>query len=122
MMTPELPRVLMHEYRCPRCGFRWLQERFVEREICIQCQKWPVKSQGSEMIELGLRVPHPAIEPPRLACLICGRRGDNLVAMQEHACEHGYELEDHRRVTRRKTENAWIFTMPDGVDWLEARE
>jgi hypothetical protein len=56
----------------------------------------------------------------KLRCMICGHRGSDLVAMQEHVVEHGYRLEDHRNVTRREIEGGYVWTMPDGVDWLEA--
>lgn len=39
----------------------------------------------------------------RLTCLICGERGTDLIAMQEHAFEHGYTSEDHQQVTRRNS-------------------
>jgi len=59
----------------------------------------------------------------RLKCLICGHEDNNLVAIQEHAMdEHGYAQDDHRRAARRQTEEgAWIYTMPDGIEWLMAK-
>jgi len=57
-----------------------------------------------------------------LKCLICGHTENNLVALQEHAMDfHGYTQADHRRVSRRIVEHGYIWTMPDGVDWMEAR-
>jgi hypothetical protein len=54
--------------------------------------------------------------------MICGHQGGGLIAMQEHAMEeHGYTQEDHRRNTARNPKtNVWIYSFPDGVDWLYA--
>jgi hypothetical protein len=59
----------------------------------------------------------------RLTCLICGEyHGNDLVAIQEHAMrEHDYRQRDHQRVTRREVDGGWVYTMPDGVDWLLAK-
>lgn len=58
----------------------------------------------------------------KLTCMICGHQGGGLIAMQEHAMEeHGYTQEDHRRNTARNPKtNVWIYSFPDGVDWLYA--
>lgn len=58
-----------------------------------------------------------------LKCLICGHTDTNLVRIQEHAMnEHGYTQNDHRAVTKREIEPGhYIFTFPDGVDWLDAK-
>jgi len=57
-----------------------------------------------------------------LTCLICGKTGGNLVAMQEHAMhDHGYEEQDHRHATRRgERAIGYVWTMPDGADWMRA--
>jgi hypothetical protein len=57
-----------------------------------------------------------------MKCLICNEYTDNnLVRIQEHAMhEHGYTQEDHRRVTKREIDGGYIYTFPDGQDWLEA--
>lgn len=57
----------------------------------------------------------------RLTCLICGTRGNDLVRMQEHVMhEHGYKHDDHQKVTRRREGDSYIWTMPDGTDWLSS--
>lgn len=57
-----------------------------------------------------------------LTCLICGCKGQSLVAIQEHAMEeHGYTQEDHRNVTRRsEPDGSFVWTFPDGLDWLRS--
>ncbi len=57
----------------------------------------------------------------QLKCLLCGATDSNLVHIQEHAMnEHGYTQDDHRKVTKRATDEGYIYTFPDGKDWLEA--
>jgi hypothetical protein len=57
----------------------------------------------------------------RKRCLICGKRFEDLVEIQEHVVfEHDYRFGDLRNVTRREIENGFIYTMPDGRDWMEA--
>lgn len=29
--------ILMHEYKCPKCGFRWRQENRFPQEMCLRC-------------------------------------------------------------------------------------
>lgn len=61
--------------------------------------------------------------PYRLKCLLCGRLDGGLVRLQEHAMhDHGYSQDDHRRSTRRYEGHRYIWTMPDGTDWLEASQ
>ena len=58
----------------------------------------------------------------QLTCLICGHREDGLVVMQDHAvAKHGYRTADHWHATKRIVEYGYVWTMPDGRDWLEAR-
>jgi hypothetical protein len=41
--------------------------------------------------------------------------------MQEHLMRvHGYTQADIRANTRRQVERGYIFTLPDGKDWLSA--
>ena len=59
----------------------------------------------------------------RLKCLICHQHEDtNLVRIQEHAISsHGYTQADHYGTRQREIEpGRYIFTFPDGTDWLEA--
>lgn len=59
-----------------------------------------------------------------LTCLICGVRMSDLGAIQEHAMdEHGYLQDDHG-FAKRRTEpgGAFVWTFPDGVDWMRAAE
>ena len=61
--------------------------------------------------------------PWTMKCLLCNDvTSTNLVEIQEHAMnEHGYTQDDHRRTTKREIENGgYIFTFPDGADWMEA--
>jgi hypothetical protein len=60
--------------------------------------------------------------PWDLKCLQCGYHDANLVHMQEHAMkQHGYKQEDHRKAQRREMGfDRYIWTMPDGKDWMEA--
>jgi hypothetical protein len=56
----------------------------------------------------------------RLTCLICGHKERSLVAIQEHAMrEHGYAQRDLQKNSRRAVEG-YVYSMPDGVDWLLA--
>jgi hypothetical protein len=57
-----------------------------------------------------------------LKCLQCDYRDPGLVRMQEHAMQvHGYTQEDHRKARRRELGfDRYIWTMPDGKDWMEA--
>ena len=57
----------------------------------------------------------------RLTCLICGEPGECLVKIQEHVMdEHGYTQEHLRQNTKRAIVGGFIYTMPDGVDWLRS--
>lgn len=50
-------------------------------------------------------------------------RETSLVAIQEHAMHvHGYRQSDLMLTTKRLTLTGigYIWTMPDGVDWLKA--
>lgn len=42
--------MLMYEYLCPHCGFRWSQENFFEREACIRCGR-DARCQGPQIVE-----------------------------------------------------------------------
>jgi hypothetical protein len=58
----------------------------------------------------------------KLKCLLCGREDTNLVKMQEHVMSgHHRTQDDLRNTTKRQTEEiSYIYTFPDGVDWMEA--
>jgi len=57
----------------------------------------------------------------RLTCLICDEQDDDLVRIQEHVMDlHDYTVDDLRTCTKREIEGGYIWTMPDGVDWLQA--
>lgn len=54
-------------------------------------------------------------------CMICGEVFHNLVAAQEHVMDvHGYTQDDIRKNTKRSDGEGFIFTMPDGRDWMHA--
>ena len=54
-------------------------------------------------------------------CLLCGRLATDLVVIQEHVMDdHGYSQGDLRRATKREIERGFVWTMPDGRDWMEA--
>lgn len=60
-----------------------------------------------------------------LTCLLCeGNKPHSsqyLVPMQEHVMkEHGYTQADLQKQTKRETEQGYIYTFPDGKDWLDA--
>lgn len=57
-----------------------------------------------------------------LNCLLCdGWKSSDLVETQEHVMHaHGYSQRDLQLNTRRQTEGGYIYTMPDGCDWLKA--
>ena len=60
-----------------------------------------------------------------LLCLDAGRASDDwksLVSVQEHAASvHGYPTTLQRAVKSREVEPGhYIYTMPDGKDWLDA--
>jgi ribosomal protein L37E len=60
--------------------------------------------------------------PWDLKCLQCEYTDTDLVRIQEHAmAAHGYTQDDHRKAQRRKIRfDRYIWTMPDGKDWLDA--
>ena len=68
---------------------------------CLMCEK---------LADLGL------LDPEQADVHTC------LVAIQNHVMKvHGYGLEDLFKQTRSNLgNNHYIYTMPDGVDWLEA--
>jgi hypothetical protein len=58
-----------------------------------------------------------------MKCLICncGDDGRGLVYIQEHVMYmHDYTVDDLRSCTKREIENGYIYTMADGIDWLQA--
>ena len=62
-----------------------------------------------------------------MRCLLCPRgkakTTDDLVGLQDHAMrDHGAKRGDLRNATRRKGGPAdhYVWTMPDGRDWMEA--
>jgi hypothetical protein len=58
---------------------------------------------------------------PRLLCLICGERSNDLVEIQEHVMSrHGYTQNDLRRQKRHELKDGWIWSMPDRRNWLWA--
>lgn len=66
-----------------------------------------------------------------MRCLLCPTAdqigwGADLVRLQEHAMyDHGYSRVDLRTNTRRPgswSKDHFIWTMPDGKDWLEAKK
>jgi hypothetical protein len=65
-----------------------------------------------------------------MKCLLCPPQSKvtwtDLVAIQEHVMrDHGYTRMDLRTNTRRPAspnKDHYIWTMPDGSDWLEAKK
>lgn len=57
-----------------------------------------------------------------MKCLICSYTDANLIRIQEHVMDtHHYSQPNLQRQTRRELDPGhYIFTMPDGIDWLEA--
>jgi hypothetical protein len=68
-----------------------------------------------------------------LTCLLCDSkitelsdrfvtRYTDLITIQEHAMnDHGYTQQDHRNAKSREiTPNHYIYTFPDGKDWMDA--
>lgn len=59
-----------------------------------------------------------------LECLLCGHKGADLVKMQEHGMnDHGITREELGRVTREPKELTaakYVWTLPDGRQWLKA--
>ena len=61
-----------------------------------------------------------------LTCQLCEGPGNPfttqyLVPIQEHVMSaHGYTQADLQKQTKRETEEGYIYTMPDGKDWLTA--
>jgi len=58
-------------------------------------------------------------------CLLCantgGKSGRTLSDMEEHVVtKHGYSKEDCAKTTKREREegDGYIYSMPDGTDWL----
>jgi hypothetical protein len=61
----------------------------------------------------------------QLTCLLCEgtkpHTSKYLVPMQEHVMTtHGYTQTDLQKQTKRETDAGYIYTMPDGKDWLDA--
>lgn len=58
-----------------------------------------------------------------LKCLICGFSRCSLVPMQEHAMHtHCRTRDDLRGARRRDVPGGYVWTFPDGVDWLGAQK
>ena len=58
-----------------------------------------------------------------MRCLLCARCHDvrDLVYMQKHVMfMHDYTVDDLRSSTKREIAGGYIWTMPDGKDWLMA--
>ena len=63
----------------------------------------------------------------RLTCLLCEGPKPHvspyLVPMQDHVMSaHGYTLADLQKQTKRETDAGYIYTFPDGKDWLDAKK
>jgi len=57
----------------------------------------------------------------QLTCMLCGLEGRDLVRMQEHVMRyHGYSQRELQANTHRNIDGGYIYTMPDGRDWLRA--
>jgi hypothetical protein len=60
----------------------------------------------------------------QMRCMICNQPDTNLTRIQEHLMgAHGYSVEELRAQSKRQPsgdENTYIYTLPDGTDWLYA--
>jgi len=57
----------------------------------------------------------------KLTCLLCGVTSTSLVEIQEHVMHvHHYPQTQLKLNTKRSGHDCYVWTMPDGVDWLQA--
>lgn len=62
-----------------------------------------------------------------LTCLLCtGNKPHTspyLVNLQEHVMNaHGYTQADLQKQTKRETDVGYVYTFPDGKDWLDTKK